>query len=883
MRYSRSALLAILSLAGSLTLAGCGLGTAAAPAAGDTPGSYALGAIQGIAHGGLQPVVGATVKMYATQNNGYGGNGLFLAEANPQDGGSFGDGSDTDSNGSFLFSAAKYVAGCPAGQYAYVTISGGNAGGGTNANLLLMAVLGPCSTLYNVSGNGETYSGSTPVWVNEVSTVAAAYALGNFMSITGSASPFVVNISAPVTNNFSDGSVAWNGSAYASCSGTACNGNASFNATTGVETFQGNGLYHAVLNYQNLVALTTGVANTTITTGVTGATGTIPAAEINSIANALQLCVNSTGAASASCTSLFGYTPSVASVTPANTLQAAMNLAKNPYSSSANVAGLLSFQTAQTQVYSPHLSAAPADWTLNVVYAGGGMNTPYNIALDANDSIYAINKATSSSITAITSSGTFKSGTSGWPTVTSSSTTIGTFQGIATDSAGNVFVAENVTGNSTTATAGTYEYSTTNGAYESVLAHANGSSSASTDPISDAVYVAVDRRNNVWTTYSVNGVGNEDYWQCAGSPCTYSPNITTVGLIGGGTPTTSAIIYAIVSGGAVTGFTISNGGAGYSATPTVTITGGGGTGATATATLTSGVVTAVTLGSGGSGYTTSNHNSYSDGAFTEVSAATGGNNQGVIVDPYQNVWTAVEGSNTSSEYGTSIGILVNGNAATPATTPAYDNSTTAGTAPYNSPKLLPTISTCGTAPYTIALDSSNNGWFTVTTSVPSTTAVTPSGSLCKLTPSYTSSVMTGTSLSAAINVGAGMPEALAMDGNNVAWIPLFTYDSSNTSYANYGVAAYNTLANSGAGALTSQPTNGFTGCYITGSATTCGAPSTTASVFTGLAINNPRQAAIDSMGNLWLNEPDSNTITETLGTAAPTVPLLSAGKFGVMP
>jgi len=54
-------------------------------------------------------------------------------------------------------------------------------------------------------------------------------------------------------------------------------------------------------------------------------------------------------------------------------------------------------------------------------------------------------------------------------------------------------------------------------------------------------------------------------------------------------------------------------------------------------------------------------------------------------------------------------------------------------------------------------------------------------------------------------------------------------------------------------------------------------------VYSGLAISNPRQAAIDSAGNLWLNEPDDSTLTETLGIAAPTWPLLAAAKFGTEP
>jgi len=58
-----------------------------------------------------------------------------------------------------------------------------------------------------------------------------------------------------------------------------------------------------------------------------------------------------------------------------------------------------------------------------------------------------------------------------------------------------------------------------------------------------------------------------------------------------------------LTGDAVSAVTISDGGAGYQAPPTVTFSGGGGTGATGIAVLTNGVVTSVQITDGGSGYT----------------------------------------------------------------------------------------------------------------------------------------------------------------------------------------------------------------------------------------------------------------------------------------
>ena len=93
-------------------------------------------------------------------------------------------------------------------------------------------------------------------------------------------------------------------------------------------------------------------------------------------------------------------------------------------------------------------------------------------------------------------------------------------------------------------------------------------------------------------------------------------------------PGAGAIANATVSGGAVTGITVNNGGGGYHAAPTVSIFHADGTGATATATVTNGAITSIAVTAGGSGYTsaptieleTDSHKSYvvDDGAANEV-------------------------------------------------------------------------------------------------------------------------------------------------------------------------------------------------------------------------------------------------------------------------
>jgi len=68
-------------------------------------------------------------------------------------------------------------------------------------------------------------------------------------------------------------------------------------------------------------------------------------------------------------------------------------------------------------------------------------------------------------------------------------------------------------------------------------------------------------------------------------------------------PGAGASATATVSGGAVTGFTIANGGGGYDSAPTVEIYHDSGTGATGTATVANGVITGINVTAGGSGYT----------------------------------------------------------------------------------------------------------------------------------------------------------------------------------------------------------------------------------------------------------------------------------------
>ena len=747
---------------------------------------------------GNTAIKGAVVNLYATgsiasatsaNNYGYGQAATLLATADAV----------TDSTGAFKFTSSSQT--CPLGSYAYVTVSGGDAGGGANAGTLLMAMLGPCSSLYDSAGS--TYTGPAPV-VNEATTVAAGYALSNFMTVSGT----TVNISAPVTDNFSDGSSAWNGSSYAACSGTACQGNSKLDSTSGNEITYSNGLQHAASTAINLVNVSTGVTNACIVGGQGaaacpggGPAGIIPKAEVNSLANALQLCVATSGA-TGTCPSLYSYAKN--KVTATNTLQAILNLVKNPDSSAAATSGLFTLQAGHTLVYTPTLASAPPDWCIDISYEGGGLDAPQYLALDSNDTIYVDSIGAGSggdSLIALTNAGNFVYGEYA-PVLSADGTSqnvVASPVGIATDSLGHLFVAANTSDGSS----GAYEYNTADASFVGFLGH--------NPAISNAVGVSLDRRNSLWISYSGYGSGNLDYLLQNGST-------TTTGTTGG---------YSF--------FANSN------------------------------VPSGSTLGAPVA----------ANGAYSEVSTVANTNLAFTGIDQNQNVWATIAGNTTTA--GKQLGVFVNGHSSSPSSQPAYDNSTTAGTGVYSNPEIIATFSAAcaNPSPWAVAFDSTGNAYTS------EYTATGTKAMICETPAVYTGGVLTGTGTTTAYSFNTssakGMPQGLAMDGGNVLWTPLMY--TVTTGY--FGIFGYDTVAKT---ALFSAQ-NGLRGCFITTAlacATSVSLPNNSATS-NYLTVANPRAAAIDSSGNIWTTQPDFGTVVETIGLAAPTVPLIAAAKFGVLP
>jgi hypothetical protein len=226
----------------------------------------------------------------------------------------------------------------------------------------------------------------------------------------------------------------------------------------------------------------------------------VPAAEINTLGNILQSCVN--GATGNSlCTSLFSFTPSISGTVPTNILQSMINLARNPYPSAAamnSTTGLLSLASA-SPAFQPQLTATPPDWSLAVVYKGTALVGPYDIALDANDTVYA-GASGSANLMALSAYG------AATPAFTAGATGTATRQ-IALDSLGNAWV----TNNGSTL----YQYNTTTG----------GAATSTMTGFTDVFGVAVDKASNLWVADAAVMTPNVRQYLYS-APSTYTVNYT---------------------------------------------------------------------------------------------------------------------------------------------------------------------------------------------------------------------------------------------------------------------------------------------------------------------------------------------------------------------
>ena len=333
-RTSLNLVLSSTALLLAATLSGCGFGT---PVQSTTSNGLHL---EGTVMGGQQPVSGANIQLYiaGSGGNGTGSTSLIYAGSYAAGGGASTcvpgvqtcyTGIVTDSNGKFNISGDYPVQCGNAADQAYIVASGGNPGlSGTvnNTALVMVDSLGSCANL----------GSSTRIMINEVTTVAAAWALAGFATDAA-------HIAASSTN--------------------------------------ATGLANAFLNAQLLADPATGVSP-----GSALATGnTIQSGKVYALADVIAACVNTTGPGSSTCQSVFSAAALAAGSTPADVFSAALDIVKHPGNTIANPTYVATvFNIIPTnQPYPTTLTLPPHDWTMSLTMTGGGLSNPTQMAVDS--------------------------------------------------------------------------------------------------------------------------------------------------------------------------------------------------------------------------------------------------------------------------------------------------------------------------------------------------------------------------------------------------------------------------------------------------------------------------------------------------------------------
>jgi hypothetical protein len=282
--------------------------------------------ISGVVHGGQQPVSSSTIQLYTVGSSG-------LASASTP---MLRNGVTSDSQGNFNI-GSDYTCGqsntsapIPAGSdQVYIVASGGNPGLNPVANnhaLVMMAAIGSCENLASINY----------IEINELTTVAAAWALAPFMTSS-------TQVGATSTNP--------------------------------------DGIMNAFRDAALLVDITTGEPTTL------PATLNIETNKLIAMADAIASCVNSNGGTG--CTPLF----TAAATGPSDTLSAALNIVKHP---GRNVA-LVYTAIGDFPPFVTGLTKAPNDWTMSLTLSNGdlitpatngGLASPESLAIDKDSNVW---------------------------------------------------------------------------------------------------------------------------------------------------------------------------------------------------------------------------------------------------------------------------------------------------------------------------------------------------------------------------------------------------------------------------------------------------------------------------------------------------------------
>jgi hypothetical protein len=269
---------------------------------------------------------------------------------------------------------------------------------------------------------------SAVVHINEMTTVAAAYAMSGFIA--------PANFGLSTTTAAGDSI----GSSYSATPTYAANNNNIVGLNNAVNT--------AAVLVNNATGFSPGATSN----------GTVDTVKMNTLADILAYCVNSDPTAgSTHCSTLFAdVSPASSAATPTatNTFEAAYYLCQNPTNSQSSIATVNGF-AASAPPFTPTLTSAPTDWTLGVNYAATGMTAGQRLAIDPLGNVW-VTSANSTSGGQVTEFGptgsvltTFTGSYGAGPTLLTAPMGIAidnkAIQNLATNGGSNVAVADSGT------------------------------------------------------------------------------------------------------------------------------------------------------------------------------------------------------------------------------------------------------------------------------------------------------------------------------------------------------------------------------------------------------------------------------------------------------
>ncbi|MDE1163295.1 MAG: NHL repeat-containing protein [Acidobacteriaceae bacterium] len=257
----------------------------------------------------------------------------------------------TDASGAFDLSTASYTCPSPTAITYFVATGGkvGSTSAVTNTGSVLMSSVGACSNIATTSS----------LVINEASTVASAYAFQQFLTAGAKMGATSTNLS---------------------------------------------GITLASNTFQNLANPASG----TLPGANFPSNGVAPTQKMNLLANVMNACLTATSPTGTACSSFYSAA-TVNGLAPTNTLDAILNLAKNPGLDTGAMYALAS----GLSTYAPQSTTQPSDWMLWCTYSGGGMSNPTTVTIDSLGRVWVANYFAVASLFTNTGSAVFSSGLTG--------------------------------------------------------------------------------------------------------------------------------------------------------------------------------------------------------------------------------------------------------------------------------------------------------------------------------------------------------------------------------------------------------------------------------------------------------------------------------------